>query len=413
MRLQSQPDHAAALSAAGPAAPLPVRWELIQIAAYTWIVIGSVFYLWDLLRQTRVGLTNGILRALGDDFLNYWSGAALAWRGSLADIYATEKYHAFQETVVGASTLEFFHYSYPPVMLVLTAPLAALPYVPALAVWLAASWYAFYRALCLALPAAEARLLSLAAPALFINAVGGQNGAWTAALLGGGLCLLDRRPFIAGMLMGLLVYKPQLGILLPIALLAGRRWRAFAGASVAAAGLIALSVLLFGLDLWGDFWRKFIWLRQAVLEDGVGTGHRLVSVFVFARMALDAPLAYAVQAVAAVAAAAVVAYAWWRDIAAEWRNALLILGTFVTTPYLHDYDLVVGAFVVAWLAGVKGLTAASRQQVFIVSALVLLVPIVGVSLKAVSQISFGAVFMMVVFAMAARMALANSAPRTA
>ena len=71
----------------------------------------------------------------------------------------------------------------------------------------------------------------LAAPAVFINAVGGQNGTWTAALFGGGLSLLERRPLLAGGLLGLLIYKPQLALLIPVALLAGRHWRAFAAAA--------------------------------------------------------------------------------------------------------------------------------------------------------------------------------------
>ena len=113
-------------------------------------------------------------------------------------------------------------YSYPPVLLLLLiTPLALMAHVPALLAWLAAGWYAFYRALRLAMPGQGALLLALAAPAVFVNAVGGQNGTWTAALFGGGLSLLERRPLLAGGLLGLLIYKPQLGLLIPVALLAG------------------------------------------------------------------------------------------------------------------------------------------------------------------------------------------------
>ena len=88
-------------------------------------------------------------------------------------------------------------YSYPPVLLLLITPLALMAHVPALLVWLAAGWYALYRALRLAMPGQGALLLALAAPAVFINAIGGQNGTWTAALFGGGLSLLERRPLLA------------------------------------------------------------------------------------------------------------------------------------------------------------------------------------------------------------------------
>jgi hypothetical protein len=64
------------------------------------------------------------------------------------------------------STLDGYHYSYPPVMLLLTAPFALIPYVPALFVWLSASWYAFYCALKLAMPGRGVLLLALVAAAL-------------------------------------------------------------------------------------------------------------------------------------------------------------------------------------------------------------------------------------------------------
>jgi hypothetical protein len=85
------------------------------------------------------------------------------------------------------------------VLLLLTTPLARMAHVPALLAWLAAGRYAFYRALRLALPGQGALLLALAAPAVFIDAVGGQNSTWTAALFGGGLspcrvCSLNSNP---------------------------------------------------------------------------------------------------------------------------------------------------------------------------------------------------------------------------
>ena len=103
-----------------------------------------------------------------------------------------------------------------------------------------------------------------------------QNGAWTAALFGGGLGLIERKPLIAGGLLGLLVYKPQLGILIPIALLAGRHWRAFAAATIVACTLIALSALIFGAEIWGEYVRNLAVLRTVSLEDGSNVWHRFV-----------------------------------------------------------------------------------------------------------------------------------------
>ena len=141
-------------------------------------------------------------------------------------------------------------------------------------------------------------LLSLATPALFVSAVGGQNGALTAALLCGGLVLLDRQPVVAGLLFGCLVYKPHLAAILPFALIAGRRWLTFATTGTTAVALLAASVALFGTQCWLDYLHNLGILRAVALEDGTGVWHRAMSMFVFARrLGTDVQTAYAVQAV--------------------------------------------------------------------------------------------------------------------
>ena len=117
----------------------------------------------------------------------------LALHGRAAEIYDLHAFHSFQQTIVG-SPLDGYHYSYPPVMLLMTAPFALIPLCAGAFRLAAASWYAFYRALKLALPGRSMLLLALASPAVLINAVGGQNGCWTAALLGGGLSLSSGGP---------------------------------------------------------------------------------------------------------------------------------------------------------------------------------------------------------------------------
>ena len=67
-----------------------------------------------------------------------------------------------------------------------------------------------------------ALLLAVAFPAVLVNLGHGQNGFLTAALLGGALAMLDRRPIVAGILFGLLAYKPQFGLMIPLVLGGGR-----------------------------------------------------------------------------------------------------------------------------------------------------------------------------------------------
>jgi hypothetical protein len=384
----------------------------VRTIASIWAIATGLFYCYDILRDTGRTLTAGG-RPLGDDFVNFWSGATLAWSGRAGEVYDWPAYHAFQESVVG-SDLGAYNYSYSPILLLLSAPLAALPYLPGLAVWVAGSWLAFWRAFRLALPPRGTALFALATPAVFVNAYSGQNGCWTAALLGGGLCLLERRPVAAGALFGLLTYKPHLGLLIPLALIAGRQWRALAAASVTAILLIALSLALVGPAVWGDYLHHADLLRRMAIEHGAGVWHRTISVLVLARhLGADVAIAYAVQALVGVIAAAIVALAWWRDTPASVRYTLLVLGTFLATPYLQDYDMVVGAFVAVWLMAMSQALRHFRRPAIIGSALVLIVPLFASIVANTTGIALGALFLIPAFAIAARVAVFEAQGKTA
>jgi arabinofuranan 3-O-arabinosyltransferase len=385
--------------------------DRIRAAAQCWVVVAVIVYFFNLLQQTNLGLTNGTGRPLGDDFINYWSAAKLATLQRASEIYDMDAFNAFQETVVGATIeyfnyvgpIAFYHYSYSPAMILLTLPLAAMPYVPALGAWLIASFYAFYRSLRLRLPRG-ALLLALATPAVFFNAMAGQNAFWTAALVGGGLCLLERKPIVSGILFGLLIYKPHLALLIPVALLAGKQWQAFIAAAATVVVVLAASVLVFGFDLWSDHLRNASYLRQVIMEEGEGIWHRMVSVFFAARrLGAGVELAYAVQAVSALMAAAVVALAWARQAPASIRYSLLILGIWITTPYLLDYDLVACAFVVAWLSTQSAETPHISRSALVVSALILTVPIATVTIGKAIGLSIGAFFLLPAFLITAAM----------
>jgi hypothetical protein len=377
--------------------------DRVRVLARCWVAVAALVYLLDLARQTAVGLSDGAGRPLGDDFVNYWSGAALVWRHGAMNVYAWEAFHAFEQAAT-AGVIGFYHYSYPPALLVLTAPLAALPYVPALVLWLTASWWAFYRALASAWPEPRARgdilLLAAATPAVFLNFVAGQNGAWSAALIGGGLAVLDRRPKLAGLLFGLMIYKPHLALLIPVALLAGRRWQAFATAAATASAIVAISIAAFGFDIWISYADHIAVLRQTVLESGVGVWHRMASVFVMARHAgSDVATAYALQACSAAIAAAVVTWLWHRNAPAENRNAALALGGFMAAPYLQDYDLVIGAFAAVWMMRMAASGTMTKRAAVIASAIVLVTPAVIAPVAKATGLSIGAPALATAFAM--------------
>ena len=388
----------------------PVPASALVRLAWCYLPVAAAIYVIDLLRQTADRLTDGAGRPFGDDFVNYWSAAFLAWHDRAADVYNAPAFHAFQQSIVGPH-VGGFHYSYPPTALLLTAPLGFMPYLLGLAFWLVAGWLAFYAALRAAMPRDRALLFALATPAVFVNAVNGQNGTWTAALFGGGLILLERRPTLAGVLFGLLIYKPHLGLLIPVALLAGRRWRAAAAAAATVFVVVALSVLCFGERLYADYFHEADVLRRAVLESGEGVWHRMMSVFVTARrLGADVTTAYVVQAVSALFAAAVVALVWLRDAVPATRNAALLLGTCMAVPYLQDYDLVFGALVVVWLAQTTPSDPQSQRNVFIASALLLIGPFINAALGQWSALALGPLFILPAFAIVATQALKRPQP---
>ncbi len=168
-------------------------------------------------------------------------------------------------------------------------------------------------------------MIAAAFPAVFINVGHGQNGFLTAALLGGALHWLDRRPWLAGVLIGLLAYKPQFGVMIPLALLASQRWSSIAAAIATVAALVAVSFAALGGGVWHAFADSMNFTQTIVLEQG-GTGwEKIQSIFSAARnWGADVTTAYAIQTALAVLLAATLAWLWHSDAAFELKAAALV-----------------------------------------------------------------------------------------
>ena len=107
----------------------------------------------------------------------------------------------------------------------------------------------------------------LLSPAAVLCVISGQSSLITAAMLIAIFAWLDSRPVAAGILIGLLTLKPQLGILFPVMLIASARWRVFASATVTALALVAATALVFGPQVWVDFVAKGLPTNNLVLAD--------------------------------------------------------------------------------------------------------------------------------------------------
>ena len=308
-------------------------WELSAVA---WALLASYFTL------GRVGHRDWTGHALGRDFINYWTAGHLIGSGQVGDIFQPDLFLAHERRLFDPR-LPFHFWSYPPPNLFLVAPLGLTPYLVGLAVWSAAGLVALGFAARAWTRDPWLWALLMLAPATATNIGLGQNGAFTAALLLGGLSLIDRRPALAGALLGLLIFKPQIAVMLPVAVLAGRRWRTMWAGAGAAAVVLALSALVFGLAPWRGFFGPTLQYQAIMLSHGHGPFQWMMpSAYMSARLfKLDAAEALWVQAPFTLIAVGLCAWAWRRaDKPLELRAAILMMATFVATPQAFNYDLI-------------------------------------------------------------------------
>ncbi len=114
-------------------------------------------------------------------------------------------------------------------------------------------------------------------------------------------------------------------------------------------------------------------------------------------------IAYVIQASVGGLAALGVALVWFRGASAGIRNAALILGTCLATPYLQDYDMVFGALVVAWLWQDEAVRRMPEFPLFLACAAVLLIPLFAASLALATGLEWGPLFIAPLFAMTLKM----------
>ena len=368
----------------GGDAPTLFTTQRVRIVAILWCLIWPILLIQHLMNQVKIGWTDGVDRPFGEDFINFWSGARLALTGHSASVYNITAFHDFQLSVAGHS-IDLYHYSYPPTLLVITAPLALLPYPMAWALWQGLGWLAFATAL-YRFAGKYWLLVAFAWPAVLINAIGGQAGCWTAAIIGWGMIMLPKRPMIAGIILSLLAVKPQLAWLLPLALIVGREWRALAGLAIGAVAVFIIATLAFGMSIWPAYAQQAVLLKRVILEDGTGTWHRMISIFVLVRH-LGVPVfwAYAAQAVASVGVAWIVLSAWHRRSAA--RAPFLVLGMLAGSIYVSDYDCVMLAFPAVYLW--HHAKVADRVAVILAASL----PMLAAVLALATQIAIGALML--------------------
>lgn len=343
-------------------------------------------------------------RPLGTDFSNVWAAGRMALDGAAAQAWSWPEHFAVQQAAHGGNSTHFYGWHYPPPFLIVAALLATIPYGAALAFWQASTMVAALVVLRRIVPHSNTLLLGLTAPIVFVCLGHGQNGFLTAALLGGGLFLLDKRPVASGLLLGCLIYKPQFALLIPPLLIVSGNWRALFGAAASASILILITLVLWGLPVWHAFFGSLSLTQQIVVESGATGWEKIHSLFAMVRMwGGSIGAAYAVQGVATGIS---IGLALWltRRGSAALRNAAAMAAALISTPYVLDYDFVVLGLGAAFLIQ-DGLKRGFLNYEKSLLALIWVAPLFARQLAALTLLPLGQITALLLLGLAVRRAI--------
>jgi hypothetical protein len=313
-------------------------------------------------------LFDGAGRPIPTDFINVWAAGKLTLQGTAADAYDWDIHKAMEVVAAGHHFDGYFGWHYPPPFLMVAAGLALFSYPAGLVAWMACTLPLYLAVMRAVAGSRFAILAALAWPATLWNVVVGQNGFLTAALLGGGLLMIERRPLAAGLLIGLLTYKPQFGLLIPIALIAGGHWKVFGSAALTAIGIGLLSASILGVGPWLAFIGSISLTNSAVLVAGDADFSKLQSVFGYVRATGGSiTLAWTAHAAFVAMLAAGIIRLWRSEESFSLKAAGLAAATLAASPYVYMYDVVALAVPLAFL-GRTGFSA-RELPVVVVAAL--------------------------------------------
>jgi arabinofuranan 3-O-arabinosyltransferase len=324
------------------------------------------------------------------DFVNFWSTGREVLDGHPTAPYDTDLHKAAQVAALGHPFQGFFPWFYPPTFLFVAAALALVPYTAAFAGWVTLTFLCYVAAIRRIVGDRIGIFLACAFPGVVSDFIIGQNGFLTAALLGGSLGLMERRPVAAGCLLGLMTYKPQFGILFPLVLVVGGCWRVIAAAAATTLALAALSWLAFGAEVWQAFFQYMAVASRVHLGEGVSDFAKLQSVFTLVRwLGGSEALGWAVHLPIVAAGALALCWLWRSRLAFDLKAAGLAVGALLATPYLFLYDLVALAVPMAFIYRATRRTGALPHEMAglgLACALVFIFPLVKAPVGLVAAI---------------------------
>jgi hypothetical protein len=338
------------------------RWQAVGHLLRSWLpwILGGCFIIWFTARDLLMPHISGVagVDPWGHDFVNVWTGGHLVREGRFAALSNIAEYQAYQRQLF--SHIGEHNYSYPPVTYPLAALLSLLPYTVALALWqVAGAGFFIYAAKPWWPRTVGPAWLAALTPAALMNIWAGHYGFFI-----GGLFLLGwrqvelGRPLRGGACFGLMLLKPHLAILVPLALAMKREWRAFAAATATVCALLSLTTAIYGWRPWHDFLFGTSRAQAALIDAGSSFFGTMSTAPATAVLSVGAN-----GAVATIVQLLFVSGALWIVVSAALRDAplrsfalLTSTATFMVLPYAFNYDLTVP------MLGAVAVMAATRPE---------------------------------------------------
>jgi alpha-1,2-mannosyltransferase len=321
------------------------RWSGLFLAAQ---LAGAAFVV-----AGAYGLIVPLQRGVTTDFVSFYAAGQIAASPRPAQVYDRAAHFKAEQRATSPS-IGYVHFFYPPVYLLLCRLLAFAPYLPAFFAFELATTVLYLASLRAIFGAWHPRWLLpvLSFGPLLWNFGFGQNACLTAALFGAGCLLLQRgRQAASGLVLSLLIYKPHTGLLIPLALLAGRHYRAFIAAVTGVALSVAATILLFGVAPWLRFFAVLFHSGGEFAHGAVTPYGNMVNLAAALRdQGVGAHAAMLAQGALFAAVAAAVIFVWrTRPVRDGSRYAALASGAVLAMPVVLFYDLVLLTAAAAFL----------------------------------------------------------------
>jgi len=302
------------------------------------------------------------------DYLPFWAAGKLALENAAHSVYDNDAVNAVEQLVIPSGDY-FLPWLNPPTFLVFMNALSYFDFVTSFWIWslitaglyLITAWSMF--------PNRYYFLAACFFPPFYWCLLVGQSSALIAALTIIALVNLEKKPYLSGFLIGLLAIKPQAAILIPVALLASRNWKAFISATISLSIFVLVSIQLYGLDLWFQFYASTQDRINLLYTLNDYESYYLQSLYgLFLYLNLGSDVGKVFQLLLAPLLIGLVFWAWRRNsISRINKIALLIISTLMFQSYSLIYEYTSLFFVIALLVGIASDKYILKRTIIILS----------------------------------------------